>query len=556
MSGSAAADDSLGSTSRLSRSLRLFSLDRAVTSGEMALVLVGLGLVAIAALAPHLKNGGFYLDDWANAATSLSPPGEPDLGNALSSYADLTIYRPVLVLYVPLTYFAFGMHMHYHLMLAAVLAVLAATMFYGVLRVLGLPWIHAAILAALAVVFPWSDSTRLWATADQVSLSILFMMAGLLIALLGLRRSSWRWHATAAALYLLSILTYEVTLPVIACAGLLYCLQAGWRASRAKWLVDLVAVAAGGAWVGAHTARTASGLAGDLEHLRQIVSAGGTILGRATVAVGTLQTVVILLALLACVGIGTGVSLLFPDRFATKGRWGLHGWVLLSVGGVAAAALGWAMFIPADPYYTPTIFGEANRVNGLAAFGLVLAVYGCFGIIGTVLGQVRPKASALSTGITVSLGIVLLASYVHVLRRHIEIWNLAFFAETYALSKTQKELPRLPPGTTLFASSYPANQAPEVPILDTTWDFDGMIKMEYDDSSLSASPVLPGFELKCLANEVALESDGTPEVTAEYGSVRLLNLQTGEHAAPGSRKACESMVGSYPAGPLFLSPTY
>jgi hypothetical protein len=522
----------------------------------MSLALVALGFVALLALAPHLQHGGFYLDDWSNAAISLQPPGSPNFGNALSAYADMTIYRPVLVVYVPLTYFILGMHMHYHLALAACLAVLAATMFYGVLRTLGTPWVHAALLAALAIVFPWSDSTRLWATADQVSLSIFFMTAGLLIALLGLRRDSWRWHACAASLYLLSILTYEVTLPVVACAGALYCLQAGWRAARLKWLVDVAVALMAGIWVGAHTARTASGVAGDLAHLKQIVVAGGTILGRAGLPLGSTQTALVLSAIVACLWVGTVACLSFPDRFSAKRGWGLRNWLLLTGGGLVVAALGWTMFIPADPYYTPTIYGEVNRVNGLAAFGLILAVYGSFGIFGALVGQVRPKTTVLATSVTVLLGVVLLASYVHVLRRHIEIWNLAFFAETYALSKTREELPRLPHGTTVFASGYPANQSPGVPILDTTWDYDGMVKMEYDDSTLLASPVLPGLNLACRDPGVVLEREGTPEIVGAYGAVRLLNLETGHHSSPESRRQCQRVVGSYISGPLYLSPTY
>jgi hypothetical protein len=535
----------------------LAGVTRPFRARELALALVVLGAFAILAFGPHLRHGGFYMDDWSSAAISLQPPAGPDFGSALSSYADLTVYRPVLVVYVPLTYLVFGMHMHFHLVWATALAVLAVTLFYGVLRTLKVPWIHAMLIAALALVFPWSDSTRLWVTADQITLSIAFATSGILVALTGLdRKGSWRWHACAVVLYLLSILSYEVTLPLIACVGVLYCFRAGWRAARPRWLADLAAAAVAGIWVGAHTTRTASGLGGDLEHLWQIVEGGETILARAGLPLGAPDTTLTLLAIAAVLGAGTVAYRIFPTRFASKG-WGLREWLLLAVGGLAVAALGWAMFVPADPYYTPSIYGETNRVNGLAGFGVVLLVYGTLGVFGSLIGQVRPRARWVAAGATVVLALALLGSYTHVLRRHIEIWNLAYAAERTALVELQRKMPHLPHGTTVIGSSYPANQTLGVPILATTWDFDGMVKMEYDDSTLSAYPVLPEQHVGCRDKSVTLEREGGEVVvTAAYGSVRLLNFQSGRHSAPRNRRECRRVANGFVPGPLYLSTAY
>ncbi len=556
MEATASGDGRIDHNSGLQKLAHELRIGRSLSLGELALALGALSVFAALALAPHFRHGGFYQDDWSNAATALKPPGSPDFGSALGSFADSTLFRPVLVVYVPLTYFVFGMHMHYHLMWAAALAVLAVTMFYGVLRSLGVPWIHALPVAALAIVFPWSDSTRLWVTADQVSLSIAFAAAGILVALVGLNRRSWHWHACALGLYLLSILSYEVTLPLIVCVGVLYLLRAGWRAARWRWLADVAVALVAGIWVGAHTTRTGSGLGGDLEHLGEIVEKGGTILGRAGLPLGGPHTTLVLLAVAAVLGLGAGAYLLLPARFAGKPGWGLRQWLLLAAGGLAVAALGWVMFIPADPYYTPSIYGETNRVNGLAAFGLVVLLYGMFGILGAFIGQLRPKLAWVPVGVTMFLAAALLVSYTDVLRRHIGIWDQAFSAERNALIEMQERMPNLPHGTTVFAGAYPANQAPGVPILSTTWDFNGMVKMEYDDDSLSAYPVLPERSLGCRPGGVTLEREGEREVIAPYGTVRLLDLQSGRQAAPQNRRECLRTAGSYVPGPLYLSLTY
>lgn len=538
---------------------RLFNsiqLDRSFTLREFLMAFVGLVLVAALAFGPFIRHGGFFLDDWSNGAGALQPPGSPDIGNALSFFTEITAFRPVLIIYVPLTYFVFGMHIHLHDAWAVFLAVLAAATFYAVLRTLGVPWIHGWLIAALTIVFPWSDATRFWVTGDQVTLSITIMGLGLLLALVGLKRESWRWHAFAASLYLVSILTYEIALPLIACFGTLYWLRAGWRAARFRWLADLGAVLIGGIWVATHTKRTTSGLAADFEHFKQIFSGGQTIFGRAGMPLGSPHNSVVLLALgLILLG---GVASYFyrRDRPTSQSKWGLREWLLLSAGGLAVAVLGWVMFIPADPYYTPSVYGLTNRVNGLAAFGLVLLVYGSFGIVGSILGRVHPRAAWTATIITVVLAVVMLGSYTHVLRRHITIWDEAFGAQIAALSELKATMPTLPPSATVFAGSYPANQTLGVPIFASTWDFDGMVKMEYDDFSLSGYPILEGLGIVCRPDGVRLEGEGAPDVTAPYGSARLMNFQSGRHSIPRSRRACQRVASNYVPGPLYLSLSY
>ncbi|HET7052936.1 MAG TPA: hypothetical protein VFI09_03340 [Solirubrobacterales bacterium] len=532
-------------------------LDRPFAGVELIIALILLGLIALLALYPHLRHGGFYLDDWSNAALALQPPGPPDAGKAISGFADFILYRPVLVLYLPLTYFVLGMHMHLHLALAAVLAVMAATAFYGVLRTLGTPWLHAGLISALTILFPWSDATRLWATAGLVTLSTLFMLTGLFLALQGLRRGSWRWHAWAAPLYLLSILTYEATLPMIACLGMLYWLRSGWRAARWRWLADLGAVAAGGVWVATNTIRTTSDLRGTLEHLGQVIEAGGTTLGRSGLPVGPQATTPVLLCLAAILAAGCTAYLTLPGRFASTDGWGLRNWLQLMLGGIAVAALGWAMFVPsATTYYTPTILGETNRINGVSGFGLILVLYGAFGVVGALIGQLRPRARWPAPIVTVLLGGVLAAAYTHTLQRHIELWNLAYAAEAQAIQKTKELVPSPPPGTTIIAGSYPSTQAPRVPILATLWDYDGMVKMEYDDYSLVALPVIVGVDLRCRPKALTVGWVGKILSTAPYGTVRMLNLVTGERASPQSRQDCRRAVGAYVPGPVDLSPSY
>jgi hypothetical protein len=523
---------------------------RELIGAWFALTVVG-GL----AFAPHVLHGGFYLDDWSNGAGALRPPGGPSFDHALSYFANTTLYRPVLVLYVPLTYFVFGTHMAYQLAWAASLAILVAGILYGILRTLGVPWVHAWLVAALTIIYPWFDSTRFWATADQATLSIVFASAGLWLAFIGLQRHSWRWHSCAALLYLLSILTYEITLPLIAGFGVLYCLRTGWRAAKARWAIDLLVVVVGGLWVGTQTNHESYGISADFTHLREIITAGGAILGRTLVPVGTEHTTLALIAVALALIAGLAVLRAPRTRSLYGDGWGLRSWLLLAAGGLFVAVLGWTMFIPANPYYTPSVYGVTNRVNALAGFGLVITVYAVFGVVGALVGRLRPTMRALP-GLTIILGLLLGVAYVKVLEHHSKIWNAAYRAEEAGIGEMRMQFPKLPPGTTVFVSNYPAYQTLGVPIFSSSWDVNGMIKLQYKDGTLSAYPVIAGLSLVCRADGVGLQGAGAPTITAPYGTAQLLDVGTGRHSRPGDERECQAVAASYAPGPLYLSLTY
>ena len=158
--------------------------------------------------------------------------------------------------------------------------------------------------------------------------------------------------------------------------------------------------------------------------------------------------------------------------------------------------------------------------------------------------------------VIVICGVLLGATYIRVLERHIRIWNTAFRAEMAGIGEMRMQLPKLPQGATVFTSNYPASQTLGVPIFSTDWDVNGMIKLQYRDGTLSAYPVLPGLSLVCRANGLGLQGPGAPVVTAPYGTAWLLNVQTGQHMRPEGRGNCQAAVGSYTPGPLYLSFTY
>ena len=524
---------------------------------ELSLAVLGLAAVATAMYISHIVNGGFYSDDWADAAARYQPPGGPGLGNVLSYFEGLFPYRPALILYIPLKYYVFGDNMAAQLAWTVALGVIVAGLLYAILRFFRTPWYHAWLIAALTVVFPWLDSTRFWEAASLSTFAIALALAGFVLALSGLQRRSWWLHAGAAAFYLVSILTYEITLPLIAAAGILYVLHFGWKLAWPRWSVDLAIVVATGLWNRAHTNRPIAGLGDNLDHLHDIVVAGGTLLGRTAYPLGPHGHTTTMLALFAIV-LGGGAIVYFrrSARRAGEGDWGLKHWLLLACGGLALMICGWAMFIPADPYYTPSVYGYTNRVNSLAGLGLVIAMYATLGV-GTALAAVAvPRLRAAVPVVVVGLGLMLGAAYVHVTARHSGIWEEAYAAEREGMDRIQAAFPDLPPESTLITSNYPAYQTLGVPIFSASWDLNGMLKLEYEDGTLMGFPRITGMEMFCRRGGIGIGGYLTTPVEAPYGKVHLLDLQTGRKSAPQNVRECRVAKEEFPPGPDYLSLSY
>lgn len=80
---------------------------------------------------------------------------------------------------------------------------------YALLR---MPALHAFAVVALVLVFPFSDTTRLWAMAGYNQIAVVLWLLGVLVALRGLGATGRRGaplHAGAAALYVLGILVWS-----------------------------------------------------------------------------------------------------------------------------------------------------------------------------------------------------------------------------------------------------------------------------------------------------------------------------------------------------------
>jgi len=191
---------------------------------ETALAFLALTALAVMVYGPHVVNGGFLMDDWNNAAktrflSSCCGVGQSGTGSGYwAQVRNLLLdgpagYHAGLPLIIPVVFRLFRPTIGPHLVLAAALGVAMSACLYAVLRALRMPGLHAFAVAALVLLFPFSDSTRLWAMAGYNQIAVVLWLLGVLIALHGLSIGGRRGallHVGALVLYALGILVYEV----------------------------------------------------------------------------------------------------------------------------------------------------------------------------------------------------------------------------------------------------------------------------------------------------------------------------------------------------------
>ena len=350
-------------------------------------------------------------------------------------------------------------------------------------------------------------------------------------------------------------MTYELTVGLIASAGLLYIALAGWRAARKRWAADLVAMAAVAVWNFSTTPRSAATqLSSLLDHFETIVVEGGTVLARTALPLGSDRTVVVLVVVFAV--LAATVALALTARPASPLGASLRRWLLLFSGGAAVIVVGWAPFIPADPYYTPTLYGLSNRVNALAAVGLVMVVYALAGMVGAMVGAVRPRTPIVATAVTLVLAVVLGLGYLKVVDRHSDLWVNAFRGEMSAIGQIKGQYPTLPDGSVVYTFGYPGYQAPGVSIFSVSWDLNAALKLHYRKPDVGGYPVVQPSAVRCAEEGVVIDGGIVGRRSTPYGRAILFDVPSARTVRVRNLGECRRNLPAYVPGPTQLQSTY
>lgn len=516
--------------------------------------------LAFAVYGWYAFHGGFVADDWVNAGRYTFPPDQGFWG-AVDYYQ--TPSRPVAAVYVTLTHELLGLHFDQHLLLSVFLAAFLSTAYFAFLRTLGLglPWALAA--AAILLVFPSSDSTKLWATGSQINLFIGLYLVAMVIAIAGRRRfgpgpsvPAVITQVLASAIAVLAVGGYEIVAPAVLLSFVLYRWVGGRGGTLWRWLLDAVPTVLLLALYTRKFGDSASGAGKLLDNAHIVLDGGVSILAYSLYPSRMLSDPWLLVA--GVVGVLLVTQLIrqlappSPDRDAIV-RWSVP--ILLAV---AAIAVGYAMLIPVADRYPIHAPGIQNRTNCFAALGISALVVFLAASIAAMVSGALPRISAQVRGqvrwaLTGLLIFGVLGAYTVRVTQDADRWVQAAEIQDDLITQAQELVPSPPADATIFTSPYPGNTSPSVPVFggggsnDEYWAF----KVLYGNEELRAFPLLASVGLTC-GRDAMSQSDAGNSRT-EYGKAILIDTRTRTVYRPRNPEQCLAATKAMePFGPVNL----
>jgi hypothetical protein len=466
---------------------------------ELLVAAVVLGILGAAVWGSHVAQGGFYwADDWHNARLYLFPDGTGFFG---SVNTHIVRFSPLLAVLLTLPYKAFGVHPGPHLALAIALAVATSLAFYWLLRTLGLEPLAAGAAAALALVFPWSDSSRLWATGSINDVALIFYFLGLTLALRGLDVRGGRGVALAAAsvlLYALSVLTYAVTAAAVLVGLPFYAYRAGWRRGLSRWAFDLLGAGAAVGYVAAnqpHNHEVATTHEAWLDHAERIARQAGELFLNAVVPSAAVPRV--LAGGLVAAVVGAALVALLRLGPSDPARAALSRWLVIGACATAWLAVAYAPFVPGRPKYLPAAQGLQNRANLFAAFALALLVVALAMGAGTLVARGLRRSPAWAATFAVGLSAVVGAGYIRHDAADKRLWATAWREERQQLSLAKRLIPHPPAQASIYSFPIRNYVAPGIAVFAVPNDYRDALRVTYVDPRLTGHVMRRGTHWRC-----------------------------------------------------------
>ncbi len=515
------------------------------------IVPLGLFALSLALYLPYVLKSGWYYDDWKLASTfKLAGSNWSSQFDACTKY--VAGGREVSCLYVVPEWHLFGGHHHAYALFSLLLLFAMAWMVYLILCRCRLHWGWAALAAALLVLFPADDSTRLWAAASYGEYVIALELAAVLLALRALRLESgrlrWVFHVLSLLLMLLAMATYEIVIPLVALNGFVY--WAAYRDRRAirrgfadlglafAFLVYRLAIDPPRASEGIVEHRTISG---NISRGRDLVVAAWNT-WHATFLPGTVATIGIIVFLIAALGFAA------IDADA-RGR--LRYWLAFLAASVVVGLAGTFVFQTANDFYLPQTGSTINRVvlpGSIAYVCLFVA------LLGIAFELVRRYTSRTWAAAAVVIVIVALSGW-HQLRMsstHKENWEASWIEQEKALAGYDKAVQGLPDQSRIIGFGVPNYESEFIPIFAATWDLDGALEYTTD---LLPSIVMPMNGLTTTpCGPVAVTPEGVEPLPYEVPGQPLYFIDGGGTAIQvDSRMDCVRAVKKFGIPPYVAS---
>ncbi|HET9591502.1 MAG TPA: hypothetical protein VFP17_01175 [Solirubrobacterales bacterium] len=522
-------------------------------------------LIAVLVYGDHASNGGWVGDAWSTRAWYALYP-HTSFFSTVGHFFDLNssmAARPANAVYRVTLNDLFGADTGAWFAWQAASCVLMCLAVFALLREVGVRYLDAAAVAGLLAVFPASVSLWLWSPIVHASLAIALAALGFLLALRAFGREGrgrLALHTASLLLFVLSLLLYEVCLPLFLASFLLYALRAPRREACARWLVDCLVLLPLALVISSSTESRDQGLGGSIDHAAKMAGQLPELLLQrllpfsAAPALGAI-------ALLAIYAAAVLAIRRRPAGDPVSAR--LRGLFALTLGGLVVIVLGYLIYAPGIDYYLPLAEGIGDRVNAVAGIGWILCLYAAAAMTATLLTMwLRRRALAAASG-TVALVIALGLSWLPPIADESRAYLDADEASDRVLNVVQRAVPDPPRGSVIWTFGQPVEAAVGVPIFANYWNMTAAIQLRYHDRHLRSFVALPGTRFACTAKGVvpggSFEYPPPPpgklgDFGSRYGRTYFVDTERGQFATIDSRARCLELRGAFRLSPT-LPPT-
>lgn len=530
---------------------------------EAGVVTLVLAVVAAIVYGPHTIDGGFISDAWRIRAAYEYPP-DPGLFDTIGYFLDQpnVIPRPLQAFYFAGQNVLFGSSMSLWLGWLVVLSVVMSTSLYLLLRQLDFARIDAGAIAVLVSIFPAASAIRFW-IAPVSSLTISFALIGFVLALHAFRAEGRRrlvLHGVSLALFVASLLSYELMLPIMLASVLVYRLRVPWRLAVRRWLVDCAVLlplvvtvtrSDGSSWEVQSSRAMWDHFAVIWEQARTLFATAVLPFDPAEWLALTLVVIVPLVALVVCRRL--------DPRDPVRAE--LRRWLMTVAAGLAVVALGYSIYVPAMDYYVPLGQGIANRTNAVPSIGWVLLLYGLIMLVATLAARrvARPRRVASAVGIAAC--VVVSVGWVQSIDRDSDAYIRAYEEGQRVLRTVAAAVPAPPPSSTIWTFGQPVEIVPGVPVFGNNWDMTSSVQLMHDDPTLASYVAFPDTTFDCRDGGVypgGVYAAGGIRVhpgdySSRYGLTYFVDTSTGRVERIDSRSQCGRARAEFPLSPALAA---
>jgi hypothetical protein len=337
-------------------------------------------------------------------------------------------------------------------------------------------------------------------------------------------------------------MTYEVVAPAALLSVLLYLRVTDRRRAVAAWIVDVVLVGAILVFITSGRQQNVATVGDELSHVWLIVRQSVDLWSGVLVPYGSLPARLTLAALIVVALVAAGVA--WRSARGSLLRRELLFWLAVLGASVFAIAIGYAMFVPADPFYSPGTQGIGDRTNGFAAIGWCLLVVAVVRLAATLAFRTVARGQVIvAAAVAIALGLVGLG-YADRLRAEADVYRASFKEEVAILDVMHRVLPLPPHNSTIFLARHVPWAGPGVPIFAQWWELYGSVRLTYHDPSLWAFPIVPPTSsMRCGARAV-ITTPAPYGGPARYGRAFVLDMATQQMIPLTDAAACRSVTAS------------